>query len=70
MCTPLWAISGHQTPRPIILHPLFLISGYCPAEGTFLQIYINLKSFMGWVNSKKMDELDESFLMEDRIITY
>ena len=27
---PLGALSGPQTPRPIILHPLFLIPGYGP----------------------------------------
>ena len=28
---PLWAVSGPQTPRPIILDPPFLIPGYGPA---------------------------------------
>ena len=28
---PLWALSGPQTPRPIILDPPFLIPGYGPA---------------------------------------
>ena len=27
---PLGALSGPQTPRPIILHPSFLIPGYGP----------------------------------------
>ena len=27
---PLWALSGPQTPRPIILHPPFPIPGYGP----------------------------------------
>ena len=34
---PLWALSGPQTPRPIILHPPFLIPGYGPA------VKLNLK---------------------------
>ena len=30
---PLGALSGPQTPRPIILHPPFLLPGYGPGRG-------------------------------------
>ena len=43
---PLGALSGPQTPRPIILHPPFLIPGYGPVLNTCVR-YIRKARVLG-----------------------
>ena len=39
---PLGALSGPQTPRPIILHPPFLIPGYGPGYDSVTALCVSL----------------------------